>query len=268
MTYVATTQSLNAGSLVTFMSIDFSTCIGFTPTGTTKLYWCSHRNGTADITFDSQAYEYIGFDAEGFRAEMNGQPPTPNIVFDKGSLLNNANYQAIWTQNFNQQHDYYFDWRGAKVTVFRVLNQDIAQKLNVQEYIVSQVSKETVSTLEVQLTVSLGLTKFNSDSIQTLAVNRCSLHYRTWDATTSAFKYTDDAAGGCPYGNSTSPSNWTAVPMFGLKYFTNKDEALLDANKNLDKCSYSAAGCQARFDPDKAGLTLPFVMLYSPNKAN
>jgi phage-related protein len=268
MTYVSNSQSLNAGNIVTFMTIDFSTCIGFAPTGTTKLYWCSHRSGTADITYDSQAYEYIGFDAQGFRSEMNGQPPTPTIVFDKGSLLNNTNYQAIYTQYFNQQHDYYFDWRGAKVTVFRAINLDTSQKLSVQEYIVSQVTKESVSTLEVQLTVSLGLTKFNSDSIQTLAVNRCSLHYRTWNATTNAFDYTNESAGGCPYGNPTTTSTWTAVPMFGTKYFTNQDAALLDANKNLDKCSYSALGCQNRFDPAKTGLRLPFVMLYSPNKAN
>lgn len=257
-------KQLVVGTITTLIVVDFSTCISFTPTGTTTLRMSAQRNGTSDIVYNGNTYKYVGFEASGFRSELNGKVPSPTITFDKTSLLANTEYAALWDQYTAQTGEDYFDWRGASVQIFRTINLDTSQQLNLQEYVVSQVNKITSSTVEVQLSISLSVDRLSSQSIQTLSTNRCSRQYRQWNGTT--FTYTDEAAGGCPYGNSTTVSNWSAVPSFGLKYFTNMDAALADANKNLDKCSYSVKGCSLRFDPSNTGLVLPFKGLYAPTK--
>jgi phage-related protein len=260
---VTQASKLAVGSLTTMMSIDFSRCISFTPTGTTTLNFSSNRNGGSNITYNGTTYEYVGFDTSGFSSELNGKAPAPVITFDKASLLSNTNYTTLWDQFTAQTGEEYFDWRGAIVQIFRTINLDTTQQLSLQEYVVAQVNKVTSSVVEVQLAVSLGIDRISGNSIQTLSMNRCALRYRTWNGT--GFDYTAESAGGCPYGNPTTVSNWSAVPSFGVLYFTNTDQQLADANKNLDKCSYSVKGCQSRFDPNKDGLTLPFVGLYSPS---
>lgn len=262
---MATQQyKLTVDQLTTMLVIDFSKCIGFTPTGTTTLYLSAYRNGMSDIVYNSQTYAYMGFEAQGFRSELNGKVPTPSITFDKASLLANTDYMNLWDQYTAQTGEDYFDWRGATIQVFRTINLDVAQQLNLQEYVVSQVNKVTSSSLEVQLSIGLGIDRLNSQAIQALSTNRCSRKYRTWNG--SSFDYVDEAANGCPYGNPTTVSNWSAVPSFGLKYFTNMDAALADANKNLDRCSYSVKGCSLRFDPSNNGLALPFKGLYAATK--
>ena len=256
--------NLTVGTLTTFLVIDFSKCIGFTPTGTTVLRLSAYRNGMSDITYNGHSYSYLGFEAAGFRSELNGKVPTPTIIFDKAGLLANSDYLALWDQYTAQTKEDYFDWRGATIQVFRTINLDVAQQLSLQEYVVSQVNKVTPTTIEVQLSIGLGIDRLNSQAIQSLSTNRCSRKYRTWNG--SDFNYIDEAANGCPYGNPTTVSNWSAVPSFGLKYYTNMDAALADANKNLDKCSYSVKGCALRFDPDNNGLALPFKGLYAPTK--
>jgi phage-related protein len=262
---MATQQyQLTVDQLTTLMTIDFSTCVGFTPTGTTFLRWTAYRNGSNSVFYDGNEYKYVGFEAQGFRSELNGKVPSPSITFDKASLFNRSSYMALWDQYIAQTGEDYFDWRGAKVQIFRTINLDTAQQLNMQEYVVSQVNKVTSSTIEVQLSIGLGIDRLSSQSIQALSTNRCSRKYRTWNG--SSFDYTNEDAGGCPYGNPTTVSNWTAVPSFGLKYYTNMDAALADANKNLDKCSYSVKGCSLRFDPANNGLALPFKGLYAATK--
>lgn len=257
-------QSLNPGGLVTFLEIDFSTCVGFKPTiSPSTLKFCSHKNGSSyTLVYNSVTYDYIGFEIDGLSTELGGQAPQPRITFDKAGLYRLTAFLNLWDNAAGQTGDFYFDWRGAKVKLYRVLNLTVAQQLNIQEYVVEQIAKEDSNSVEVQLAVSLGIEKANSDSIQKLAVNRCALRYRRWDTTSSSFKYTDELAGGCPYGNPTTTSNWSAVPSFGVLYFNSSDVA---TTNNLDKCSYSVKGCRQRFDPASTGLALPFVGLYSPN---
>lgn len=258
-------QELGGNFLCSFLIIDFSTCIGFKPSGTTTLYFSPNRDGNSDITFDGHTYSYVGFQAQGFRSEINGQPPNPTIVFDKASLLNNSAFVALWDQCTAQTKDEFFDARGATVQFFRAINNSTAQKTSVQKYTVEQANKITKNTIEYQLAVSLGIAGAGAESVQTLAPNRCSLRYRRWNATTNDFDYTEENAGGCPYGNPTTTSNWSAVPSFGIKWFNKADAELTAPNKNLDACSYTVKGCQLRFDPAENGLALPFTGLYSPN---
>lgn len=262
---ITNAQDLGGNTLVTMLEIDFSTCVAFKPTGTSLIRISSNRNGVSNIVYNGNTYEYVGFDVQGFRSEINGQPPAPTITFDKASLISLASFISLWDEYTSQTGQDYFDPRGAKVTIFRTSNLSTLQQTTTQEFVVAQSSKITSSVIEWQLAVSLGIDRANSDSVTKLAVNRCNLRYRRWNATTNTFDYTPESEGGCPYGNPTTVSNWSAVPDFGNKYYTNEDAELLPANKNLDKCSYSAKGCQLRFDPAENGLTLPFVMLYSPN---
>lgn len=262
---MATQQSqLTVNELTTLVVVDFSTCIGFTPTGTTTLRMTANRNGNSNIVYNGNTYNYVGLEAQGFRSELNGKAPTPTITFDKAGLLAYSEYTTLWDQYTAQTGEDYFDWRGAKVSVFRTIDLDVAQQLSLQEYIVNQVNKVTQKTVEVQLSIGLGIDRLNSQSIQALSTNRCSRKYRTWNGVD--FDYLAEDSNGCPYGNPTTVSNWSAVPSFGLKFFTNMDAALADANKNLDKCSYSVKGCSLRFDPNNTGLALPIKALYTSTK--
>ncbi len=262
---ITTAQELGGNSLTTLITIDFSTCIAFKPTGTGVVRMSANRNGTADIVYDGHTYQYVGFEADGFRSEINGAVPTPTISFDKASLVNLAAFVTIWDEYIAQTGEDYFDPRGARISILRVVNLSTSQETNLQEYVVSQANKITPNVIEWQLAISLGVDRLVGDSITRLSVNRCALRYRRWNATLNDFDYTDEDAGGCPYGNPTTISNWSAVPGFGIKWFNRDDVELTAPNKNLDACSYSVKGCQSRFDPAENGLTLPFVGLYSPN---
>lgn len=254
---------LSPGGVLTLYDIYFDSCIAFKPTGTTRMSITPYRNGEQDIIYQTIPYSFVGVQATGFRSELNATAPKPLLTFDKASLYLNTTYQALKTQFKTQTGQNYFDWRGAKVfiTKYYVNGSEVVYQ---QEYIVEQVATVTESTLEVNLAVSLSIDNLNSDSIQTLSMNRCSLKYRTWNATTNDFDYTEDKYDGCPYGNPTTPTDYSQVPNFGIKFFTAEDQELLPANKRFDDCSLSVKGCAIRFDPLNQGLNLPFKGLYSP----
>lgn len=254
---------LSPGGVVTLYEIDFSKCLAFTPTGTTLLLCSPYRNGDIDITYNAVSYAFVGVQVTGFRSEINGTAPKPTMTFDKASLYKNPVYIDMKNQFRTQTGQGYFDWRGAVVKIIKYYVIGTETLYN-QQYIVDQVSTVTESTVEVSLTVSLSIDNLNTDSVQTLALNRCALKYRTWNATTANFDYTPDNANGCPYGNPTTPTNYSSVPNFGIKYFTAEDQELLAANKQFDECSLTVKGCQIRFDPLQAGLNLPYKGLYSP----
>jgi phage-related protein len=254
---------LSPGGVVTLYEIEFNRCIAFTPVGTTLLRCSPYRNGESDIVYNANQYSFVGVQVSGFRSEINGTAPKPTMTFDKASLYKNAVFIDMRNQFKTQTGQSYFDWRGAVVKIIKyyVIGTETIYD---QQYIVDQVSTVTESTLEVNLTVSLSIDSLNSDSVQTLGMNRCSLKYRTWNAARGDFDYTPDSANGCPYGNPTSPTNYSSVPNFGIKYFTAEDVELLAANKQYDECSLTVKGCQIRFDPLNQGLNLPYKGLYSP----
>ena len=262
---ITTSQDLGGNTLTTMIVIDFSTCIGFTPTGTTTLRMSANRNGTADIVYDGNTYKYVGFDVSGFRNEINGAPPKPTLIFDKGSLINNSDFTALWDQYSAATGNEFFDARGAKIQIFRTVNLSTTQQTAIQEYVVSQVNKMTKTTIEYELAISLGVDRLGNESVQTLAANRCSLRYRRYNSTTADFDYTDENAGGCPWNNPTTISDWSAVPDKTIRFYNRQDTEILAINKALDQCSYTVKGCQLRFDPNNDGLSLPLNALYSPN---
>lgn len=252
---------LSPGGVVTLYEIDFSKCLAFTPTGTTLLRCSPYRNGNSDIVYSSNTYEYVGVQATGFRAELNSAAPKPQLTFDKASLYGNATFQNIKNQFIAATGQMFFDWRGAKAKIIKYYVNG-TETLYEQEYIVDQVNTITKSDVQVSLTVSLGIDNLGSDSVQTLSLNRCSLKYRQWNGTD--FDYTANTANGCPYGNPTNTTDYSAVPSFGIKFFTSEDVELLAANKQYDSCSQTVKGCQLRFDPASAGYNLPYKGLFSP----
>jgi len=266
-----TVQSLNPGNLVTLIEIDFTNCIGIDTslTSSNKLYRISsHRNGTSDIVYAGNTYSYVGFQVSSIASELGGQPPKPILTLDHAGMFTAPNSDGS-SDYLNLRAAFtslgsFFDWRGATVKVTKVMNVTTTPEIvEEQNYIVNQMLRENKSTLEIELTVSLGIDKVGSESVQSLSVNRCALRYRKWDSATNSFTYIDEAAGGCPYGNPTSTSNWSAVPDFGNKYFNASDVAVANSQ---DSCSYSVKGCQLRFDPNQTGLVIPIVALYSPNQ--
>lgn len=265
MTMISQSIKLTTTPLVTFYTLDFSTSVAFTPTTSPIIYLSPNRDASKNnLVKDGNTYNWVGVDVSGFRTEINGEIPAPQLTIDRASLNALTQYQTLRSQFTAQTKQILFDWRGVTFTRTRAHYPISGQTYPTEQYIVSQISKVTDSEIQVDLSVSLGADRLNSDSIESLAANRCSLRYRTWNPTTNAFDYVNEAAGGCPYGNPTTTNDWSAVPNFGVAYFTSSDIGLAAANKNLDQCSYSVKGCQSRFDPNNAGLTLPYTGLYSP----
>lgn len=254
-------RKLSPGGVVTLFEIDFSKCLGFKPTGTTLIRCSSYRNGNSDIVFGGNTYSYIGVTGSGFRSELGASAPTPSLRFDKASLYSNSTYQSLTTQFRSQTGLQFFDWRGAQVKIIKYYVSAGTVEAE-QEFIVDSVGNITKEDLSVNLTVSIGIDALSSESVSTLGLNVCRLKYRKWNG--SDFNYTPEADDGCPYGNSASASKYTAVPDFGIKFYTSDDIELLPANKQYDQCSLGVKGCQLRFDPDSNGLNLPFKGLTSP----
>ena len=252
--------NLSMTGLVTLWIIDFSDLIAGDING--SLYLSSYKNGNNLITFNGNSYSYVGVSGSGFVSEINGQLPQPSISIDRIALNNLPAYQTIKASFISQTGQVFFDWRGARVTRIRTTTDNLNSpaRADSSTFLVDQVLRTTKESVDLRLTVSVASDKINGQSVQELAPNRCSLRYRSWNG--SSFTYTNESAGGCPYGNPTSVNDWSAVPGFGTNYFTNTDQSTTQAN--LDSCSYSVAGCQARFDPNKVGLRLPFTGLYKP----
>jgi len=262
--------NLQMQNLVTLWIIDFTPVISSITGVILHITAYKDRNG-ANITFAGQTYDYVGVESSGFRSEINGQLPEPTMNFDKQSLNSLPAYQSIKAQFTAETGQVFFDWRGARITRIRTTSNYLdngdspnAAIQDVQEFFVDQVTRTTNSTIELKLTVSIGADRLTNQSVQELSFNRCGLRYRTWNG--SSFIYTDENAGGCPYGNPTTKSNWSNVPEFGNRYYTQADSQT--DFPEIDICSYTVKGCQLRFDPNEMGLTLPFLGKYKATGNN
>lgn len=251
--------NLSMQNHVALWIIDFNSVITFDTATDGMLFLTPYKDGINEITFGGQAYEFIGLRGSGFRSEINGALPEPIIEIDKSSLLKSPKYQFIRNEYRNQTQEVFFDWRGARISRLTTTSNYLTDpsKGVLNEYLVDQITSSNKTIIKAKLTVSIGADRLTNESVQELSANRCALRYRLWDGT--AFEYVNENAGGCPYGNSTSTSDWSAVPDFGNLYFTEDDSPTTAEN---DVCSYTVKGCQSRFDPDENGLTLPFVGKY------
>lgn len=256
------TQTLDMASVVVLWEIEFENAVGYTPNVPTTLRISPFKNGKDNLLFGGVEYAYVGVDASGFTAEMNGQLPTPEAEFDRLGLNANGVYNTIKQDYLDQTGQFFFDWRGARIrrittTATHLDTGDDADttKTRTEEYFVDQVTVTTVGTITVRLTTSISADKINNQSVQSLAYNNCSLIYRTWNSTTNEFEYTDPKDNGCPYGNPMSTTDWSPVQDFGNKYFNESNNT--QETPQFDRCSKTGLGCQLRFDPDKDGLPLP-----------
>lgn len=254
--------SLDMQNLVTVWEIDFTPILEDITGGIIRI--TSYKDGSNNnIVYAGNEYKFVGVYGSGFVSELNGQLPTPTVEFDKQSLNKLPEYIAIKQQYTAATGEVFFDWRGATIKRTRTTSNYLDGSYgDTNNYTVDSLSATTSTTIEARLTVSIGADRLNNQSVQELAPNRCALRYRTWED--GNFIYMDENAGGCPYGNPTTDSDWGNVPEFGDKYYTGDDLELDSGNKQFDSCSYSVKGCQLRFDPDKNGLVLPFVGKYKP----
>lgn len=249
--------NLTVQNIVTLWKIDFSECISFDTSGI--LYLSAQKDGDANITYSGQSYEYVGMESGGFRSEINGQLPQPTVTIDKQALYSLSSYGAIRTAYRSQTGNVAMDWSGAKITRTRIQSTQLndATKGNTDNYIVDQIARTSSTTIQLKLAVSATADRINGASVQSLGNNRCSLRYRIHNGST--FDYTNNSAGGCPYGNPTSPGDFSNVTDFGNLHYTQSDQS---TTAPLDACSYTVKGCQLRFDPEELGLALPFTGKY------
>lgn len=254
--------NLQMQHMVSLWTIDFNPCVTFDSPEPAIIHLTSYKNaGNTDIVYDGNTYSFVGIQGSGFRSELNGQLPEPIITIDKNSLYALPQYQTIKQAFYTQTGQQFFDWRAAKVTRVKTTSNYLTNPAfgDRDDYVVDQVNRTTKDVMEIKLSVSIGADRVNNLSVQELSANRCSLRYRSYNG---GFKYMDEAAGGCPYGNPTTKSNWSAVPGFGTRYYTQSDGDT--TNPQLDICSYSVKGCQLRFDPNEEGYVLPFTGIYTP----
>ena len=252
--------NLTMQSLVTMYIIDFNPVITFSPDPLPGImHLSSYKNGASVINYEGIDYDFVGIKGSGFRSEINGALPEPQLVIDKNSLTALSQYQNIRNVYSAETGHVFFDWRGASIKRIRTTSDYLGTpaKQDVDYYLVDQLTRTTKDTIELKLTVSTGADRVNNLSVQELAPNRCALRYRTYDG---SFKYTDEDAGGCPWGNPTTKHNWSAVTNFGTDYFTETNGTTVQPE--LDQCPYTVKGCQVRFDPAEEGLNLPFLGLY------
>jgi phage-related protein len=255
--------NLTMGNLITLWILDFSDVIGVP---NSRVYITPYRDGNSNINYNGQVYHYVGVSASGFRSEINGQLPEPNINFDKAALNRVPGFATIRDNYIATYQEVFFDWAGARITRIRTTSNNLGNPSlsETSSFIVDQTTRTSPSTIEVKLSVSVAADRLNSQAVQELMPNRCSLRYRLWDDTINNFRYLSVADGGCPYGNPTSPTDWTDVPDFGNLHF-NADNAPLDsANRKFDICQYTLKACQLRFDPQLQGMPLPFRGKYRP----
>lgn len=252
--------NLSIGPLLTFWTIDFNPVVAFDPVSAGILNMSSYKNANNEIVFDGNTYSYVGIEGSNFSSEINGQLPQPEISIDKNSLKSLQQYKDIQSAYQSEYGKLFFDWRGARVTRTRITLANINDitKAETSSFIVDQLKRTTASTIDLKLTVSITSDRINNLAVQELAPNRCSLRYRSWNG--SSFQYLNEKAGGCPYGNPTTLSTWTAVPNFGTGLFTEGNA--VTTNEALDVCPYTLKGCQLRFDPNEDGLRLPFTGVF------
>lgn len=252
--------NLQMQELVTFWKIDFNPVITFDTATDGIIYISAYKNADkSNLIYDGNTYNFVGVKSGSFTSEINGQLPQPSISFDKQSLISLPKYQNIKSEYQAQTGLVYFDWRGATITRTRTTSNylDDPSFGDSNKFYIDQITRTNSATIEARLTVSIGADKLNNESVQELMANRCALRYRRWND--GSFSYTNEGAGGCPYGNPTTASDWSAVPDFGNNYLDENDSTTTQEN---DQCSYSLLGCQKRFDPDENGLTLPFAGKY------
>ena len=249
--------NLQMQEMVTLWIVDFRPSVHFNNSSEGIMYVTSYKDGTGDIVYDGETYGYVGITSGGFSSEINGSLPEPTVTFDKVSLENQLTYRVARQEHKLQTKQVFFGWEGAEVTRIRTTSDYLGSTANstIDYFVVSQLLRTNKDTIELKLAVSEGVDRLNSVSVQELAPNQCNLVYRRYNGTT--FDYISH---GCPYGNPSSTTDWSAVPDYGIKYYTYLDAA---TTADLDQCSYTVKGCQLRFDPDKDGLTLPYTGLYS-----
>lgn len=250
--------NLSIGPLLTFWTIDFNPVVAFDPVSAGILQLTSYKSNKNEIVYAGNTYNYVGIVGSGFSSEINGQLPSPEIEIDKNSLKSLQQYKDIQTAYQSEYGRLFFDWRGATITRTRTTDINDPSKAETSTFIVDQLKRTTDSTINLKLTVSITSDRINNLAVQELAPNRCSLRYRTWNGT--SFQYLNEKSGGCPYGNPTTASNWSAVPNFGTGLFTEGNQTTTD--ESLDVCPYTLKGCQLRFDPDQIGLRLPFTGVF------
>jgi phage-related protein len=252
--------NLTMQHIITMYIIDFNPSLIFDPPSDGILYISAYKDGTNNIVYNGNTFEYVGLTGLGFRSEINGQLPEPQLIFDKNSLTSLPKYQQIKNKFTTETGKVFFDWRGAYVTRIKTTSNYLTSPTysDIDSYVVDQVTKTTKSSIEVKLAVSIGADRITNISVQELSANRCNLRYRTYE--NGQFVYVDEEAGGCPYGNPTTKNDWSAVREFGTRYYTEQDGDTTDPAQ--DACSYTVKGCQLRFDPDLMGLSLPFTGIY------
>jgi phage-related protein len=222
--------------MVYLYELDFRTCLE--PIDTV-LYLSPYRNGTANLVFGTQEYQYADIRMGAMTTTAGGTLMNPTLEFMAGSPADALLVLAIQG-----------GLRGLSVVRKRTYGKFLASgsSPNANAYhrttlFVNGLDRQMNTSITLKLTPAYGIEGINDISNRNLVVDSCALKYRVWDGT--KFVYTAHADGGCPWGNPTEVANYPTLATFGTPYF---DSANNDtANPAIDRCSLTAQGCMKRF---------------------
>lgn len=220
---------LTPGNLITFYSLDLSTCYKADGTQVSDVYrWCDGVNELGnDIVFGGNTYIRMPIQASGFDKTGDGSMPRPKLV-----VANIMGVLGALSRDFN-------DLCGAKLTRLRTFTKyidavnfsdgnafaDPSQYLDKELWIIDRKASETHLFIEWEMASPFDLNNVKLPRRQTIQ-NSCSWRYRVYK--NGAFDYTN--AGECGYT--------------GTNYFDANDNQTTMAN---DVCGKRLSSCKLRF---------------------
>lgn len=244
-------NGLNPSPVVYLFKLDFSTTkLGINDV----LYWSPYRNGSNDISFGGQAYQYVGSRFTGMSMESGGKLPAPNLTFflPQGNILG----QRLLRQ----------DVRGLRVTRLKTFADFLdggqspdGTAFRQVVFYVNSLDHHEGGEFSYNLSTNYGLEGMNVKANRVLNTYSCINKYRVWDASKNDFTYTAVKDGGCPWGNPDEQANYPDVPagQWGKPFIDGGDNTTDDASK--DRCSLGAAACVKRFCQSNTAAPIPWL---------
>lgn len=216
------TQSLEQDILVDLFELDLRDM------GDGVYRFCPGPIDGAPAMFNGYEYKMVPVEAEGFKWDGQGTPPTPTL---KLSAMNPSLASLIRNSN---------DLIGVPVRKIRTYRRylddgdspDPEATFPIEEYTVERKSSQTSTMVEFELAVSFDQQGKMIPGRQVIR-DTCTHTYRQWDG--SKFVYRNAT---CPYA--------------GDAYFNRNGESVLNASE--DACGKRLSDCQARYKNDP----LPF----------
>ena len=246
-TLIQQNHSLNPEGYFYLYELDFTTCIN--PVDQV-LYLSPYRNGGQNIVFGGREYVFQSMALSEFTVEAGGKIMSPTLT-----ILANGPSDPLMKLTASTKLDAdgkLPDIRGMKLrrlrSMARYLDGEVdADPTQFEEITLDCDGLDSRNKLEIKFRLSpaRGIEGINDRANRTLSPGSCNLKYRVYDTAASAFKYTAEGDGGCPWGQAEHAAEYEQVDDFGQPYYDSSDNVTTDPAK--DRCNRFLPACLKRF---------------------